>query len=110
VTPAVSAPVAERSPTEVDHREANDLDRLAASLDALAFLSQPEVEEANLGDGSGEVPAGKIGAMSTRTSAMAGLFEPEATAAFERGLQRHLRSAQPTIVLPPVDHPSGDPR
>ena len=45
VTLAVSASGAERSPTDVGEREANDLDRLAASLDALAFLYQAALAE-----------------------------------------------------------------
>ena len=45
MTLAVSASGAERSPTDVGEREENDLDRLAASLDALAFLYQAALAE-----------------------------------------------------------------
>jgi len=94
VTLAVSASGAERSPTDVGEREANDLDRLAASLDALAFLyREPDAEEANFGDGHGEVPMGEVVAMPIRSSISPGAFEPEAIAvmseAFEAACQLH---------------------
>lgn len=53
---AFCASSSERSPTEVGHHEASDLGRLAASLDALASLScKSHAEEADFGDGAGEV-------------------------------------------------------
>jgi hypothetical protein len=53
---AFCASSSERSPTEVGPHEASDLGRLAASLDALASLScKSHAEEADFGDGAGEV-------------------------------------------------------
>jgi hypothetical protein len=86
---------AERSPTGVgDHHQANDLDRLAAGLDALAFLCcQPDVKETDCGDGHGEVPVGEVVAMPIRSSTSPGAFEPEMIAtmseAFEAACRLH---------------------
>jgi hypothetical protein len=45
----------ERSPTAIDDRDAGDLDRLAASLHALALCYwESEVEKAGHGDGAAE--------------------------------------------------------
>jgi hypothetical protein len=76
VTPAVSASVAERSPTEIGDSEMNDLDRLAASFDALAFLSQSDVEEADFGDGHGEASTGGVVTKPIGSTASPGAFEP----------------------------------
>jgi hypothetical protein len=81
VTPAVSTSVAERSPTEVGESEASDLDRLTASLDALAFLSQPDVEEADFGDGHREAPTGGVVTKPIGSTTSPGAFEPEVIAA-----------------------------
>jgi hypothetical protein len=82
VPPAACSSVSEGFPTEGGDHEASDFDRLRSSLDALTYLYRKlDVEEANVGDGGGEAPAGKIVAMSMRTSAMPGAFEPEAIAA-----------------------------
>jgi hypothetical protein len=94
VTLAACASDSERPPVDVDDREADDLDRLAASLDALAFLyREPDAEEANFGDGHGEVPMGEVVAMPIRLSISPGAFEPEAIAvmseAFEAACQLH---------------------
>jgi hypothetical protein len=92
---AVCARRAERSPAAVDDHEANDLDRLAASLDALAFLlyGQPDVEETVCGDDHGEVPVGEVVAMPIRSSISPGAFEPETivtmSEAFEAACQLH---------------------
>jgi hypothetical protein len=92
VTLAVCASDSEGPPTEVADYEANDLDRLAASLDALACL-HCKAEKTDLGDGHGEVPVGEVVAMPIRSSMSPGAFEPETIAAmseaFEAACQLH---------------------
>ncbi len=71
------ASASERSPTAIGDRDASDLDRLAASLDALALCyCEPDVEEAGYGDGTGEEPAGEVVAMSTHSFMPPGAFDP----------------------------------
>ena len=60
VTLAARASGSDRSPTNVGNRDASDLDRLAASLDALALCyCEPDAEEAGYGDGTEVEPVGE---------------------------------------------------
>jgi len=77
VTFPAGASGSERSPTVIGDHDASDLDRLAASLDALALCyCEPDVEEAGYGDGTGEEPAGEVVAMSTHSFMPPGAFDP----------------------------------
>jgi hypothetical protein len=88
VTLAICASGSERPSTEVADYEADDLDRLAASLDALAFLyCESDAEDADFGDGHGEVPVGEVVAMPIRSSISPGAFEPEAIAAMTEAFE-----------------------
>jgi hypothetical protein len=71
VPPAACSSVSERFPTEGGDHQAGDFDRLTSSLDALTYLyCKLDLEDANVGDSSAEAVAGKIVAMSMRTSAI----------------------------------------
>lgn len=88
MTLAVCASDSWRPSAEVADYEADDLDRLTASLDALACLyCEPEAEKIDLGDGHGEVPVGEVVAMPIRSSMSPGAFEPETIAAMSEALE-----------------------
>ena len=79
------------------------LDRLAASLDALALCyCEPDVDEAGYGDGTEETPAGEVVAMPIRPFMVPGVFEPEAIAAmseaFEAACEVLHEAGQPELV------------
>ena len=97
------ASASERSPTAIGDRDASDLDRLAASLDALALCyCEPDVEEAGYGDGTWEEPTGEAVAMSTHSFMLPGAFEPEAVAAmseaFEAACEVLQDAGEPEVV------------
>ena len=97
------ASASERSPTANGDRDASDLDRLAASLDALALCyCEPDVEEAGYGDGTWEEPTGEAVAMSTHSFMPPGAFEPEAVAAmseaFEAACEVLQDAGEPEVV------------
>jgi hypothetical protein len=101
VTLAAHVSGSDRSPTDVGDRDASDLDRLAASLDALALCyCEPQVEEAGCGDGTAEMQVGE--AMPTRSFMAPGAFEPEAVAAmseaFEAACEVFRDARQPEVV------------
>lgn len=103
VTLAARASGFDRSPTDVDDRDARDLDRLAASLDALALCyCEPDAEEADYGDGTKVEPVGEVAAMPTHSFMVPGAFEPEAVAAmseaFEAACEVLQDAGQPEVV------------
>jgi hypothetical protein len=103
VTFPARASGSERSPTVIGDRDASDLDRLAASLDALAlYYCEPDVEEAGYGDGTAEEPAGEAVAMSNHSFMLPGAFDPEAVAAmteaFEAACEVLQDAGQPDVV------------
>jgi hypothetical protein len=88
VTLPACASGSERSSTVIGDRGASDLDRLAASIDALALCyCEPDVEEAGYGDGTWEEPAGEAVAMSTHSFMLPGAFESEAVAAMSEAFE-----------------------
>jgi hypothetical protein len=87
VTVTVRTSDSERPPAEIADYEADDVDRLGASLAALACLCcEPEAEKTGLGDGLGEVPAGEVVAMPIRSAMSPGAFEPEMIATMSEAL------------------------
>jgi hypothetical protein len=93
----------ERSPTDVCGRDASDLDRLAASLDALELCyREPDVEEVADGDGTEDAPVGEVVAMPIGPFMAPGAFEPEAVAAmseaFETACEVLYEAGQPELV------------
>jgi len=103
VTFPACASGSERSSTVIGDRGASDLDRLAASLDALALCyCEPDVEEAGYGDGTWEEPTGEAVAMSTHSFMLPGAFEPEAVAAmseaFEAACEVLQDAGEPEVV------------
>ncbi|SRR6266446_3114189 len=103
VTLAARASSSERSPTAIGDRDASDLDRLAASLDALALCCcEPKVEKAGNGEGTEEAPVGEVVAMSIGPFMVPGVFEPEAIAAmgeaFEAACEVLQDAGQPEVV------------
>ena len=103
VTLPACASGSERSSTVIGDRGASDLDRLAASLDALALCyCEPDVEEAGYGDGTWEEPTGEAVAMSTHSFLLPGAFEPEAVAAmseaFEAACEVLQDAGQPEVL------------
>jgi hypothetical protein len=103
VTFPACASASERSPTVIGDHDASDLDRLAASLDALALCyCEPDVEEAGYGDGTGEESAGEAVAMSTHSFMPPGAFDPETVAAmseaFEAACEVLQDAGEPEVV------------
>src|SRR6266436_6180563 len=93
----------EHSPTAIGDRDASDLDRLAASLDALALCyCEPEMEEARYADGTAEAPVGEVMAMPIGPFMVPGVFEPESIAAmgeaFEAACEVLHEAGQPEVV------------
>jgi hypothetical protein len=87
VTVAARASVSDRSPTDVGDRDASDLDRLAASLDALALCyCELDAAEADYGHGT-EAEQVEVVAMPTQPFMVPGAFEPEAVAAMSEALE-----------------------
>jgi hypothetical protein len=82
----------ERSPTAINDRDASDLDRLAASLDAIAFCYC----ELGYGHGTGVGPLGEVVAMPTHSFLPAGVFEPEAVAAMSEAFEAACEVLQDT--------------
>lgn len=79
LTLAARAPGSDRSPIDVGDRDASDLDRLAASLDALALCYwEHDAEEARLRE---------VVAMPTHSFMVPGAFEPEAVAAMSEAFE-----------------------
>jgi hypothetical protein len=75
-------------PLDVGDRDANDLDRLAASLDALALCyCTPDVEEADCRDGSGKTSVGEVVAMPLRSIVVPGVFELGAISAMSEAFE-----------------------
>jgi hypothetical protein len=90
----------DRSPTDLGDRDASDLDRLAASLDALALCyCEPEMEEARYRNGAA---VGEVTAMPIGPFMVPGAFEPEAIAAmseaFEAACEVLHEVGQPDVV------------
>jgi hypothetical protein len=103
VTLAGRATGSDRSPTDVGDRDASDLDRLAASLDALTLCyCEPDAEAAGYGDGAEVEPAGEVLAMPTHSFMVPAAFEPEAVAAmseaFEAACEVLQDAGQPEVV------------
>jgi predicted RNase H-like nuclease len=104
VTFVACASGSERSATHIDDRDASSLDRLAASIDALALsYGEPNAKEAGKGDGNGEAPVGEVVAMPIRSARNAGVFfEPEEIAVMSDALEdacKALRDAgEPKVV------------
>ena len=87
-TLAARASGSDRSPTDVVDRDASDLARLAASLDALAlYYCEPDVEEAGYGDGTSEALVREVTAMPSHSFKVSGVFDPEAIAAMSEAFE-----------------------
>jgi len=103
LTLAARASGFDRSPTDVGDRDASDLDRLAASLDALALCyCELEMEEARYRNGTAVAPVGEVTAMPIGPFKAPGAFEPEAIAAmseaFEAACEVLHEAGQPEMV------------
>jgi hypothetical protein len=103
LTLAARASGSDRSPTDVGDRDASDLDRLAASLDALALCyCEPEMEEARYRNGTAVTLVGEVTAMPSGPFMVPGAFDPEAIAAmneaFEAASEVLHEAGQPEVV------------
>ena len=88
VTLAARASGSDRSPTDVGDRDTRDLDRLAASLDALALCyCELDAVDAGYGDGAEVEPVGEAVAMATHSCMVPGTFEPKAVAAMSEAFE-----------------------
>jgi hypothetical protein len=88
MTLAARASGSDRSPTDVRDRDTSDLDRLAASLDALALCyCELDAVEAGYGDGTDVEPVGEAVAMATHSFMVPGAFEPEAVTAMSEAFE-----------------------
>jgi hypothetical protein len=97
VSLGVRASSSERSPTAINDGDASDLDRLAASLDAIAFCYiELDVDEVGYGDGTRVEPLGEVVAMSTHSFLPPGVFEPEAVAAMSEAFEAACEVLQDT--------------
>ena|SRR5215470_5182106 len=99
-TLAARASGSDRSPTDVVDRDASDLARLAASLDALAlYYCEPDVEEAGY---TSEALVREVTAMPSHSFKVSGVFDPEAIAAmseaFEAACAVLQDAGQPEVV------------
>jgi len=97
---AARASGSDRSPTDVVDRDASDLARLAASLDALAlYYCEPDVEEAGY---TSEALVREVTAMPSHSFKVSGVFDPEAIAAmseaFEAACAVLQDAGQPEVV------------
>jgi Ser/Thr protein kinase RdoA (MazF antagonist) len=101
-TLAARASGSDRSPTDVVDRDASDLARLAASLDALAlYYCEPDVEEADFGDGTSEALVREVTAMPSHSFKVSGVFDPEAIAAMSEAFEAACAlqdASQPEVV------------
>jgi hypothetical protein len=103
MTSAAGASSSEPAATAIGDRDASDLDRLAASLDALAFCGwDPDAAKVSHGDGAGETPVERVIAMPIGPFMVPGAFEPEAVAAmseaFEAAYEVLHEAGQPEAV------------
>jgi hypothetical protein len=88
VTLAARASGSDRSPIDVRARGASDLDRLAASLDAIPFCYvEPDVKDAAMEMAPGVEPLREVVAMPTHSFMLPGVFEPEAVAAMSEAFE-----------------------